>query len=240
MINTLNETHLHKTLKTIYRLQNEGCKEECPVGTYIADLVTDSGDIIEIQTGNLSHLLEKIKYFLGEKRKITVVYPLVTQKFIETTDFLTGKKTRRKSPKHKGIYDIFRELTGLHEILLKKNFRLEVLDVSITEERSTTENAVQSKNGRRRRLKNWLKTGKRLESIGTTWVFKSRKDYLKLIPKTLPENFTTTDLRLELEKEGTKVKTEQIRLMLWLYIKIGLIEKIEKKGRTNIYALKKN
>ena len=239
MINTLNESHLHKTLKKIYRLQNEGCEEECKAGPYIVDLKTKEGNIIEIQTGSLGHLLPKIRYFLGEKKKITVVYPLAAQRFIESTDPETGEKKRRRSPLHKSIYDIFRELTGLHEILLKTGFCLEVNLISMTEERKKTVNAVQSTNGRRRRLKNWIKTGKRLDEIQSTHIFKRKSDYLKLIPKTVPERFTLGELRQEIEKQGTKVKTESLRLMVWLYIKMGLMEKAEKKGRSNVYVLKR-
>ena len=69
MINTLNETSLHKSLKAIYRIQCNG-KSEVKIGAYIADILCPDGGIIEIQTGTLGKLLKKTEFFLSEKRKI--------------------------------------------------------------------------------------------------------------------------------------------------------------------------
>ncbi len=60
IINTLNETHLHRTLKSIYALGIPGSKMEAPVGDYIADILAPDGSITEIQTGSLSHLSKKL------------------------------------------------------------------------------------------------------------------------------------------------------------------------------------
>ena len=239
MINTLNESHLHRTLKKIYSLQNDGSREECNVGPYIADILTKKGDVIEIQTGSLSHLLPKIRYFLDEKRKITVVYPIATQTTIVTTNPKSGEKKSRKSPVRRNIYDIFRDIAPLIDVLFEKKFTLEVLDVTILDERETTETAVQSKNGRRRRLKNWIKTGKSLEKIESTRRFHAKRDYLKLIP-AVPEKFTYTDIYQSIVAAGTKVKAGSLRYMLWLYNRMGLIEITGKQGRFNLYSLTKN
>src|SRR5574344_900022 len=124
MINTLNETSLHKTLKTLYSVQNEGSRTEEKVGQYICDIVTKEGDVIEIQTGSLGHLLAKTMYLISEKKKVTVVYPLPVTKYIETG------KARRKSPAKKDIYSMFRELTALCPVLLNRYFTLEVLEIT--------------------------------------------------------------------------------------------------------------
>lgn len=84
MINTLNETHLHKTLKKIYANKTERSVMEQPAEGYIADIIRPDGEIIEIQTGNLSSLLPKITKYLAAKRNVTVVYPLAAKKYIET------------------------------------------------------------------------------------------------------------------------------------------------------------
>ena len=83
----MNETHLHKTLKTIYALEIPGSRQEIAVGKYIADIITPDGDIIEIQTGSLSHLAPKIKDFTKNGRNVRIVYPLAVQKYIETASF---------------------------------------------------------------------------------------------------------------------------------------------------------
>lgn len=68
MINTLNETSLHKSLKAIYRIQCNG-KSEVKIGAYIADILCPDGGIIEIQTGTLGKLLKKQNSFYLKNEK---------------------------------------------------------------------------------------------------------------------------------------------------------------------------
>ncbi len=236
IINTLNETHLHRTLKSIYALGIPGSKMEAPVGDYIADILAPDGSITEIQTGSLSNLSKKIAGLIADGRKIRVVYPLATEKYIETRT-LDGKTRRRKSPTKKNIYSIFRELTGLCGILLDKKFYLEVPEIIMTEERTETEDAVQSKNGRRRFKKNWTKTGKRLEELKNTHVFHGKKPYVSLIPSGLDEIFTFTDFFTEIKKKEPHVKTDEARLALWCLCHMGIVVRGEKKGRSYTYSL---
>lgn len=239
IINTLNETHLHRTLKTIYSLENPGSTTETKVGKYIADILTKDGDVIEIQTGSLAHLLLKTMDFFDDGRKVKVVYPLVAVKYIETKQ-LDGSIKKRKSPTKKNIYSMFRELTSLCPILLDKRFTLEVLEISMTEERCETEDAVQSKNGRRRFRKNWIKTGKRLEEIRKKHEFHGKKSYMELIPHELlsKDEFLFQDFHNGLKEMETKIKKDESHLALWCFCSMGLVEKIGKKGRFNVYTIK--
>lgn len=237
MINTLNESHLHRTLKTIYSMENEGSVTEAKAGKYIADIVTAEGNIIEIQTGSLSHLLAKCMSYISEKRKVKVVYPIAIEKTIRT---LTeeGRVTSRKSPRKQGLYSIFRELTALCPILLNKNFTLEVLEVRVTEERKRTTEALQSKNKRRRFPKQWQKTDKRLDEIACKHIFHGKKSYMDLFPKRLPQVFFFSDFYGAL-CEKNKVKKDEARLMLWVYSHMGLVEFMGKEGRFNTYSIKR-
>ena len=233
----MNETHLHKTLKTIYALEIPGSKEEVPVGKYIADIVTPDGNIIEIQTGSLSHLSSKIKAFTDSGKNVKVVYPLAKEKYIETK-MPDGTKKRRKSPSKMNIYSIFRELTGLCGILLNEKITLEVPEIIMTEERCRTDEAVQSKNGRRRFRKNWIKTGKRLEELKNTHVFHGKKPYLSLIPDGLNETFTFKDFFTEIKKKEPQLKTDEARLALWCFCRMEIVVRGEKKGRSYTYKVK--
>ncbi len=237
IINTLNETHLHRTLKSIYALGIPESKMEAPVGDYIADILAPDGSITEIQTGSLSHLSQKIADMIADGHKIRVVYPLATEKYIETWT-LDGKTRRRKSPTKKNIYSIFRELTGLCGVLLDKRFYLEVPEITMTEERRETEDAVQSKNGRRRFKKNWTKTGKRLDELKTTHIFHGKRPYLSLIPSGLDEIFSFTDFFTGIKKKEPLVKTDEARLALWCLCKMGIVARGEKKGRSYTYKVK--
>lgn len=237
MINTLNETHLHKTLKNIYSLKNEGSIQEKEIGSYIADIVTPQGNIIEIQTGNLASLKKKIVFYISEKRKITIVYPLIKEKYIEVYDIKTSQIRKRKSPVKKNIYSIFKELTGIYSILLNPNVTLEVVEVVITEERLDNGKLEQSKNKRRRFKKTWNKQGKRLEEIQGIKIFHGKKRYLSLLPENSIHEFTVKDIFNKLKEQDKTIKENDIRLMIWTFSKMNLIEQTEKKGKSYLYKI---
>ena len=232
----MNETHLHKTLKTIYALEIPGSRQEIAVGKYIADIITPDGDIIEIQTGSLSHLAPKIKDFTKNGRNVRIVYPLAVQKYIETAS-PDGKTRRRKSPVKKNLYSTFKELTSLCPLLTDRMITLEVIETVITEERKETDEAVQSKNGRRRFRKNWIKTGKRLESAGKKHVFCGKESYKALMPEKTDDTFTFPDFFIGLREIEKNVKEEEARIFLWCLCRMGIVEKGEKKGRLNTYYM---
>lgn len=238
MINTLNETSLHKSLKAFYRIQCNGKTEE-KVGAYIVDILCPDGGIIEIQTGTLGKLKSKAEFFLLQNRKIKIVYPLAALKYIETRD-TAGKITRRKSPLKKSIYSAFREITALVPVLLDKNFTLEIIEAVITEERIKTEEPIQSKNRRRRFKKDWQKTGKRLDQLGKVFILHGKSSYKKLIPENLPETFTSKDFFESLKQNSSTVKRSDANFTLWILSKIGIINEAGKRGNAKIYSMQTN
>ena len=58
VINTLNESSLHKTLKTLFSLE-DGSRTEVQENGYVFDIVNKDGSIVEIQTKKLSALQKK-------------------------------------------------------------------------------------------------------------------------------------------------------------------------------------
>ena len=237
MINTLNESQLHRQLKILYSANSPESISEAQTGNFIADILEKDGSIIEIQTGSISSLRKKILFCIEKKRKIKVVYPLSVNKTIETKD--DDKIIIRKSPIHKDILSLMREVTGIYDLLLNPYFTLEVLNVSIIEERKRTESPVQTKNKRRRFPKNWIKTGKRLEKIISKETFHGKKSWKNLLPSTLKEEWTIKNLSEELTENGIKSDCEKTRIMVWLYTKMGLIEECGKSGKSKLYRIKK-
>lgn len=238
MINTLNETHLHKALKDLYCAQNSG-RAEAACGPYIADIETPDGGIIEIQTGTLGRLLRKTEFFLGQGRKVTAVYPIAAVKYIETFSKSTGKTTRRKSPCKKSPCSAFRELSSLVPVLLEPNFTLEILETEITEERINGTEPVQSKNGRRRFKKTWIKTGKRLEKTGSKLILHGTQSYRALLPESLPQQFTSKEFFELLSAKDSRTKRKESDIMIWLYVKIGILDISGKKGKFRLYSVMK-
>ena len=114
-IGIYNEKRLHRILK---RLVSENSSAyEIPVGRFVADVLTD-GHITEIQTGRLSALLPKLKYYAEETDyTVTVIFPIVREKTILRIDTDTGEVLRkRKSGTHGTPSDILPQLYGLREI----------------------------------------------------------------------------------------------------------------------------
>lgn len=234
-INTLNESELHRVLKSLYKENNEGCKLEAEYGPYIVDIKTADGNVIEIQTQSLGHLKEKVAWFTSKKKKITVVYPLIKKKTIETK-LLDGSIKTTRSPIHKNIYSSFRELTALAPFLLSRYFYLDAVEVSVIEEREQTDGKVQSQNGRRRFRQDWLKTGKRIKEIGEVTSYHGRRAWKSLLPEGLESEFYRGDFYKTLKAQGVRLTADEASLMLWVYAKAGLLER-RREGRKYVYTL---
>ncbi len=235
-INTLNESSLHRVLKNLYKENNEGSTLEAAYGPYIVDIKTADDNVIEIQTQSLGHLQEKVRFFIGKKKNIRVVYPLIQQKTIETK-LLDGSIKLTRSPRHQSIYTSFHELTALAPYLLSPYFYLDTVDISLIEERQQTEEKVQSKNSRRRFRKNWIKSGKRIKEIRKITSYHGKRSWKALLPKALPESFHRADFYGALKASSIKLTADNASLMLWVYTKMGLLDR-EKDGRKYIYRLK--
>lgn len=239
MINTYSESSLHRTLKTLYSLEN-GCKTEVECDGKIYDIVDRLGNVTEIQTKNVSKLLIKTMTALENGRKVKIVHPVVREKRIELYGEDGKCMSKRKSPVKGSIYDIFDELTGLYPVLLEKNFSLDVLEITMTERRIRTQEPVQSPNGRRRFRKNWNKTDKTLDKILDTHTFSAATDYLALIPAQCLPEFSAKELEAALKADKSLPASAAARahLMMWVLNKMNLIQMKEIKNRFHYYCVK--
>lgn len=245
VINTYNESNLHKTLKKIYAVEYNG-QTEVKFGPYICDIMTDDGDIIEIQTSNISSLKNKIEFILEQNRKITVVHPVIETKIIETLSTDGELISRRKSPKSDTVYSALRGLTGIFSLLAEPSFTLEILGVSVTETRIKTERKVQTLNKSRRHLRSWLSIEKKLDAINTRRKYSTKEDFSALLPNSLPQEFTPPQLYKALLNMAwpddftvynKRKAADKYKLLIWLFEKMQIIKKTgEKKNKSWIYA----
>jgi len=239
MINTLNESSLHRSLKSLYALE-DGCTTEVNIAGKIYDIVDGNGNVIEIQTKNLSSLLVKTLDAMQKGRRVKIVHPVAAVKYIEVYDEGGVLVSKRKSPVCASVYSVFRELTGLYPVLLKKRFSLDVLEIAMTEIRTQSETPVQSPNGHRRFLKNWNKTDKRLETIFETRTFTKADDYRSLIPESCLPRFCARDVASALAENKTLPASAkaQAHLMLWVLSHMNLIEAENDFSRPRYYRVK--
>lgn len=245
MINTYNETKFHEILKLIYATQFNG-KTEQKIDKFICDIVTENKEIIEIQTGNLTSLKEKIEFFEEKNQKIRIVHPLIKEKIINTFNKNGELLSTRKSPKQETIYSLPRKLTGIYGLLLNKNFLLEIIFVSIIEIRLKTENKTQNKTNTRRFLKNYTIQEKKLNKIENKLFFSSDKDFINLLPHSLPKVFTLPQLKFEVSKlpelkccnsYSIKKSLTELNYLVWILEKMNLIKKTGKNGRSWNYTI---
>ena len=235
---TLNESSLHRTLKIMYCETYEG-KTEVQADGHVYDIVTKNGNVIEIQTRNLAKLLPKVQDAISKGRNVKIVHPNVIRTRIELYDMDGSMISRRLSPKKGCIYDVFRELTGIYPVLLNERFSLEIIQINMTERRVRTQEPEQSKNGRRRFKKNWQKEDKKLSEIIGTMRFNCAKDYIGLLPDSLPEEFCAKDLGNELRKNKdipARISSNP-HLIIWVLSHMGLLQEIEKQNRSRYYKI---
>jgi len=239
MINTYSESSLHKTLKTLYSLE-DGCRTEVECDGKIYDIVDSSGGVIEIQTQNVSKLLDKVNTALENGRKIKIVHPVVLEKHIELYDSDGTKISRRKSPVKGSVYDMFGELTRVYPVLLHGSVSLEILEITMTEQRIRTGEPVQSPNGRRRFRKDWNKTDKILGTILRTRTFSSAEDYLSLIPPGCLPEFSAAELAAALRSDPSLPLSAAAaaHLMIWVLHRMDLLQIQEVKRRSRYYTVK--
>ena len=108
------------------------------------------------------------------------------------------------------------------------------------EHRVRTEEPVQAKNNRRRFRKNWIKSNKKLEEIIEIKRFKTKKDYLSLLPPALPHQFCAKDIkeRLKNEKLAPAKIYNNSNLIIWVLNKMELLEYTETRNRSKYYKVK--
>ncbi|HPX47694.1 MAG TPA: hypothetical protein PK408_05770 [Treponemataceae bacterium] len=221
MINTWNESLLHEELKEYYCA--ESGRTEVPVEGSICDIVLQDRSIVEIQTQNISALSSKLDKLLVHHR-VRLVYPVPVNLYIETYNADRTLKSRRKSPKHGTVYQIFPELTKVWHHLENENLTITLVYSDILQVR------IADGTG------SWRRKGIRLDDRKLIRIHGEQNlcgsnDYLKLLPDSLPEIFTTADLK----QLGVG---SHAGYMAWVLNKCELVELVGKKGRFNAYRIK--
>ncbi|MEG2813761.1 MAG: hypothetical protein RSA79_04085 [Oscillospiraceae bacterium] len=221
-IGTLGEKTLHSVLKNYFEPSQNS--QEINILNFVADIVNENG-IIEIQTGNFDKLKKKLETFLL-LNKVTVVFPIIHQKWIFWVDNETGELSKKRKSNKTGVpYQAFYELYKISDFLLCDNFNFCVVLID-AEEYKSLDGYGKDKKSRA------TKIDKIPIDIFDEIYIKNLEDYQKLLPKNLPSQFTTADL-----KKLTKLSPRAISSGISVMKKIGLIKQIGKNGRSFLYEL---
>ena len=219
-IGEFNERSLHRALKTRYAVA--GSATEQVIGGYVADVVIGNR-IVEIQTGSFSPLKNKLSRLL-ERYPVTLVHPIAQDRYIVKVTTDPGvPETRRKSPKHGSVFEVFSKLASIPTLLAHPNLTLEIV-ISVEEEvRAVTER-------RSRRRRGWTSLDRRLVDIVAIHTIESMADFFAMLDAELPDQFTTSDI-------ATAMKSP-LRLgqqAAFCFREAGVSEICGKRGNTLVY-----
>jgi hypothetical protein len=225
MIGTERESSLHRTLK--FRYSGDGGETEALAGDFVCDARTSNGELIEVQTGSFGPLKEKVKT-LARTGKVRIIHPIIVRKEIELYDSEGRLKRRRKSPKKGCCWDLFKALLYAPDLPLSKNLTVELALVDVLEKR------VDDSKG------SWRRRGVSISDRSlSAWheriILAKPGDYSRFVPFTKKERFTVRNL-----SEKTGIDTSLARKCLYVLTKIGLVERVGKKGNSLVYKVKLN
>lgn len=220
-INTLNEKPLHAALKAWYARPED--EVEVPVDGYMIDLV-QGGQLIEIQTRNFAGIKKKVSKLIQD-HSVCLIHPIAQTKWIiKLVEDEEGEFSRRKSPKRGTVMHMFRELVHFPNLLAKLNFTLEIVLIEEEELRHYV--------GRRAwRKKGWQTYERRLLKVVEQHRFTTPTDLGHLLPQTLADPFTTTDLA----KASGQTKN-LAQKMTYCLREAGVIKSVGKRGRAILYT----
>ena len=221
-IGKLNEKLLHASLKEWYA--RPGDRFEVPVDGFVIDIVRRRL-LIEIQTGNFSSIKRKI-LALTQKHHLRLVYPIALEKRIVR---LAGNAdstvlSRRRSPKRGSLEQLFRELVSFPKVMAGPNFSLEVLLIFEEEVRRFDKK-------RRWRRGGWVTQERLLLGVAGNRIFKRPADLLALVPRGLPEPWTTADLAAAIGQPRWLAQK-----MVYCLREAGAVRVVGKKGNAILYA----
>jgi hypothetical protein len=220
-IGTLNEKSLHAALKQWYARPDDLI--EVSVDGFTVDIVR--GDLlIEIQTRNLSAIKRKLTT-LVEQHPVRLVYPIAQDKWI-VRQSQNGRRVlgRRKSPRCGAVEHVFDELVSIPHLLAHPNFSLQVVLIQ--------EEEIRRYDGTRHwRRKGWVTHERRLLQVVGQRLFETPQDMLAVVPTTLNEPFTTTDLA-----KATDQPLWLAQKMAYCLRAMGAITVVGKRGRGILYV----
>jgi hypothetical protein len=183
------ETSLHRELKEFYCDDDAG--REVSVRGYRIDAIVE-GALIEIQQASLAALRAKTRALL-ETHDVVVVKPLSALKTILRLKRRNGPvASRRTSPRHETIHDIFQDLVHFVNVFPHPRLTLEVL---LTEQEETRV----PKRKRWFRSKDYTVADRRLVAVRSRHVFRTAADLSQLLPDGLGQQFTTAEIARLLE-----------------------------------------
>jgi hypothetical protein len=184
-LSTYREGSLHAALKDLYARPADRVEEI--VDGYVVDVVR-SDELVEIQTGSFASAARKLRR-LVEDRRLALVHPVASERWIVRVDPDGVVIGRRRSPKRGQHLDLFDELVAFPELVAHPNFRIELVMVREEEIRGPIPAGV-----RYRYPRQWRRLDRRLLEVVEIVRIDTPGDLLGLLPAGVPDQFTSADI----------------------------------------------
>lgn len=184
---TLAEKRMHAVIKQ-FICQNEDLHEVGVAGTRFISDVRIGNNVYEVQSGAFYPMKKKIAYYLEQTPcTVTIVHPIIVNKWITDIDHLTGELSpRKRSPAHGRPSDLLPELYSLLPHLGDPRLRFRLLLVEAEEFRLS--------NARRHRGRLVSARYERFPlALLDVWELASAEDFRRFLPVGLPSPFTVKD-----------------------------------------------
>ena len=221
-IGTERESSLHRSLKIRYA-GPEGQTEK-PVGDYVCDAVSDSGEIIEVQTGSFGPLKRKVPD-LARQGPVRIIHPVIVHKTIELREEDGAPVSLRKSPRRGSEWDLFKALLYAPLLPLTEGLTIELVMVDVLEKR------VRDGGGSWRR-KGVSITDRELSAWIRAIPLSGKRDYRAFVPFPAGEEFTARSLA-----EKARIRPALAGKTLYVLTKLGIVERVRKAGNAWVYRL---
>ncbi|MFX0115998.1 MAG: hypothetical protein ACFFB3_15720 [Candidatus Hodarchaeota archaeon] len=232
-----NQTWLHQKIKALYSTKVDAAQEseiDVQGHKYRIDVFDEKqATAYEIQLSNFGRKFSnKIKTLLGGQIRIVVVYPVaIREKVIWMGRVEAGRS--RTITKRSDVYSLFDELVHFKIAFIPEQMGFDVL---LTEEVVWKE--LFGFRGRTQRPR-YRQVQRDLLDVRETRKFRSRADFLDLLPKNLPSVFTNRHLAEQLAiKGGERRKRRVAGRLTYSFCKLGLLDQVGINKRAHEFSIR--
>ena len=198
------------------RYAGDGGLTEVRVARFVVDAVVD-GRFVEIQLGSFHKIRRKLER-LCALGPTTLVFPVPREKrIIKLEPGSDAEKSRRRSPRRGSALDIIPELPSIRELIPNNSF---AIDLILTREDEYRRDCRRGRHWRRK----YEIIDRELRGVVRSVRFECPRDYLRLLPRRLKQQFTSKHLAHRLARHPRIAQSLTYSLR-----EIGVLEPV---GRT--------
>ena len=223
-IGVLQEKSLHASVKAWYAGPKDHLEKK--VDGYVVDIVRHDDLLVEIQTRSFAPLKRKLGE-LTQTRRVRLVHPIATEKWIVKVDAEGEPFGRRKSPKRGRVEDVFKEMVSIPHLMERDTFAVEVLLIQ--------EEDVRCYDGKGSwRHPEWRAYDRRLVEVVDRRRFTKAADFLEFLPDEdlLPRPFTNRELA-----KATGLRMALAGKMTYSLRHMGALTVVGKKGNAQLFTV---